>query len=101
MTLYGTVLSSSEAAVILTLGIAMHNVPLGFTLSSTFSKLYGKSKTLLYMVLIGSSYLLGAVVLRQVSLNSFLIGSLLSLTFGMILYIGLFEFLPLIKRNKR
>lgn len=100
MTLYGTVLSSSEAAVILTLGIAMHNVPLGFTLSSTFSKLYGKSKTLLYMVLIGSSYLLGAVVLRQVSLNSFLIGSLLSLTFGMILYIGLFEFLPLIKETK-
>ena len=100
MTLYGTVLSSSEAAVILTLGIAMHNVPLGFTLSSTFSKLYGKSKTLLYMVLIGSSYLLGAVVLRQVTLNSFLIGSLLSLTFGMILYIGLFEFLPLIKETK-
>ena len=52
------------------------------------------------MVLIGSSYLLGAVVLRQVSLNSFLIGSLLSLTFGMILYIGLFEFLPLIKETK-
>ena len=55
MTLYGTVLSSSEA---------------------------------------------GAVVLRQVTLNSFLIGSLLSLTFGMILYIGLFEFLPLIKETK-
>lgn len=100
MTLYGVVLSSSEAAVILTLGIAMHNVPLGFTLSSTFNKLYGKCKTLLYMVLIGSSYLLGAVVLRNVTLNNFLIGSLLSVTFGMILYIGLFEFLPLIKSNK-
>ena len=100
MTLYGTVLTSSEAAVILTLGIAMHNVPLGFTLSSTFNKLYGKSKTLLYMVLIGLSYLIGAVVLRNVPLNSFFIGSLLSLTFGMILYIGLFEFLPLIKETK-
>ena len=99
MTLYGVVLSSSEAAVILTLGIAMHNVPLGFTLSSTFNKLYGKSKTLLYMILIGSSYLVGAVVLRNVTFNGFLLGSLLSLTFGMILYIGLFEFLPLIKES--
>ena len=65
MTLYSTVLTSYDTAVILTLGIALHNLPLGFTLSSTFNELYGKSKTLLCMVGIGISYLFGALVLYK------------------------------------
>lgn len=97
MTLYSTVLTSYDTAVILTLGIALHNLPLGFTLSSTFNELYGKSKTLLCMIGIGISYLFGALVLYKFTLNAFIIGTLLSFTFGMIMYIACFEFLPLIK----
>ena len=100
MTLYSTVLTSYDIAVILTLGIALHNLPLGFTLSSTFNELYGKSKTLLCMVGIGISYLFGALVLYKFTLNAFIIGTLLSFTFGMIMYIACFEFLPLIKDSK-
>ena len=100
MTLYSTVLTSYDTAVILTLGIALHNLPLGFTLSSTFNELYGKSKTLLCMIGIGISYLFGALVLYKFTLNAFIIGTLLSFTFGMIMYIACFEFLPLIKDSK-
>lgn len=103
MTLYSTVLVSLEAAVILTLGIVLHNIPLGFTLSSTFEKLYGRSKTLLYMLIIGSSSIIGSLFLYKFKtflLNDFILGSLLSFTFGMILYIAFFEFLPLLKETK-
>lgn len=103
MTLYSTVLVSLEAAVILTLGIVLHNIPLGFTLSSTFEKLYGRSKTLLYMIIIGSASIFGSLFLykfKTVLLNDFILGSLLSFTFGMILYIAFFEFMPLLKETK-
>lgn len=103
MTLYTAALSSVETAVILSLGICLHNIPLGFTLSSTFDRLYGKSKTVLYIILIGSSYLFGTLILyrfNQFLLNNLVLGSFLSLTFGMIVYIALFEFLPLLKESK-
>ena len=103
MTLYTSVLSSYEVAVILMLGIALHNIPLGLTLSSTFEKVYGKTKTLLYLILIGSSYLFGALLLYKLNdslLNPVVLGSFLSFTFGMIIYIAFFEFLPMLKNVK-
>ena len=63
MTLYSTVLTSYDTAVILTLGIALHNLPLGFTLSSTFNELYGKSKTIFCMVGFGISFFIVALLL--------------------------------------
>ena len=52
------------------------------------------------MIGIGISYLFGALVLYKFTLNAFIIGTLLSFTFGMIMYIACFEFLPLIKDSK-
>lgn len=103
MTLYSTVLLSYETAVILTLGIGLHNIPLGFTLSSTFNKIYNKSKTLLFIVLIGLSYLFGALVaykFNDVFMKPIVLGIALTFTFGMVLYIAVYEFLPLIRESK-
>lgn len=102
MTLYSSVLLNYETAVILTLGIGLHNIPLGFTLSSTFNKIYNKNKTLLFIILIGLSYLLGALVaykFNDIFMNPIILGIALTFTFGMILYIALYEFLPLIKES--
>ena len=90
MTLYSSVLLNYETAVILTLGIGLHNIPLGFTLSSTFNKIYNKNKTLLFIILIGLSYLFGALVaykFNDIFMNPIILGIALTFTFGMILYI--------------
>jgi len=103
MTLYSSVLLNYETAVILTLGIGLHNIPLGFTLSSTFNKVFSKSKTILYIILIGFSYLFGALLaykFNDVLMNTIVLGIALSFTFGMVLYIAIFEFLPLIRESK-
>ena len=103
MTLYSSVLLNYETAVILTLGIGLHNIPLGFTLSSTFNKVFSKSKTILYIILIGFSYLFGALLaykFNDVLMNTVVLGIALSFTFGMVLYIAIFEFLPLIRESK-
>ena len=103
MTIYSSVLLNYETAVILTLGIGLHNVPLGFTLSSTFNKVYSKYKTLLYIILIGLSYLFGALVaykFNDIFMNSLVLGGALTFTFGMVLYIAIFEFLPMMRDSK-
>lgn len=102
MTIYSSVLLSYETAVILTLGIGLHNIPLGFTLSSTFNKIYSKSKTLLFIVIIGLSYLFGALVaykFNEVLTKPVVLGVALTFTFGMVLYISVYEFLPLIRES--
>jgi len=104
MSIYSSALINYETAFILTLGIGLHNIPLGFTLSSTFNKICSKIKTILYIIFIGMSYLFGALVANAFSdtfMNPVILGVALSFTFGMILYIAIFEFLPLIKESKK
>lgn len=104
MTIYSSVLISFNTALMLTLGIGLHNIPLGFTLSSTFNKNHSKSKTILFITFIGISYLFGSLfahLFRDILMNSLVIGGTLTFTFGMVLYIAIFEFLPLIKESKQ
>ncbi len=105
MTLYSSVLLDYKTAIILTLGIGLHNIPLGFTLSSTYNKSHSKVKTIFYIVFIGLSYLFGALLaykFNRVFVSDVVLGVALMFTFGMILYIACFEFLPdLIKTNEK
>lgn len=103
MTIYSSVLMSYETALILTIGIGLHNIPLGFTLASTFNKNHSKFMTIMYITFIGISYLFGALfayLFKDIFMNSIVLGIFLTFTFGMILYIAIFEFLPLIKESK-
>lgn len=104
MTIYSSVLISFNTALMLTIGIGLHNIPLGFTLSSTFNKNHSKKMTILFIIFIGISYLFGscfAYIFRNMLMNSLIIGGALTFTFGMVLYIAIFEFLPLIKESKK
>lgn len=103
MTIYSSTLLNYKTAVILTLGIGLHNIPLGFTLSSTFNKICSKFKTVLYIIFIGLSYLFGALVaykFNEVFMSPVMLGVALAFTLGMIFYIAIFEFLPLILESK-
>lgn len=99
MSLYSSVLLNYKTALLLTIGIGLHNIPLGFTLSSTFNKNHSKAKTVLYIIFIGISYLFGALtafIFKDIFMNPLVLGIALTFTFGMILYIALFEFLFMI-----
>lgn len=103
MTLYSSVLIDYKTALLLTIGIGLHNIPLGFTLSSTYNKNHNKLKTILYISFIGSSYLMGsllAYLFSEAFMNPIILGFALTFTFGMILYIALYEFLPMIINSK-
>lgn len=97
MTIYSTALLDYQIAFMLTIGIGLHNIPLGFTLSSTYYKDHSKFKTIIFISLIGGSYLVGALVAYMFSdflLKNLIFGVLLTFTFGMVLYIAINEFLP-------
>lgn len=103
MTLLSSVLTNYKTALLLTIGIGLHNIPLGFTLSSTYNKNHSRFKTVLYISFIGSSYLIGAILaylFSEAFMNPIILGLALTFTFGMILYIAVFEFLPMIINSK-
>lgn len=97
MTIYSTSLLDYQVAIMLTIGIGLHNIPLGFTLSSTYYKDHSKLGTVVFISLIGVSYLFGALMAYMFSeliMESLAFGVLLTFTFGMVLYIAINEFLP-------
>jgi len=97
MTIYSTALLDYRIAVMLTIGIGLHNVPLGFSLSSTYYKEHSKLSTVVFISLIGVSYLFGALIAYFFSdfiMKGIVFGVLLTFTFGMVLYIAVNEFLP-------
>lgn len=102
MTIYSTALLNYNVAIILTIGIGLHNIPLGFTLSSTYYKKHSRLRTVLFISFIGVSYLFGAVLAYLFSdfiMNSIIFGSLLSFTVGMVMYIAINEFLPFMMKS--
>lgn len=105
MTIYSTALLDYQIAIMLTIGIGLHNIPLGFTLSSTYYKEHSKFSTVVFVSLIGGAYLLGALLAYMFSdfiMKSVVFGVLLTFTFGMVLYIAVNEFLPhMIKSNDK
>lgn len=98
MALYGTTLSSINLGLMLCIGIGLHNIPMGLVIASTFYKSNkSMSKTLLITTGISLSTFLGGVVMAILNnsiINDFVLGVLVCVTLGMIVYIALFELLP-------
>lgn len=98
MALYGTALSSINLGLMLCIGIGLHNIPMGLVIASTFYKSNKSiSKTLLITTGISISTFLGGIsmaLLNNNIINNFILGVLVCVTLGMIIYIALFELLP-------
>ena len=105
MAVYNTVNSSLDLGILLSLGVGLHNIPLGMAISSTFyTSLKNKKKTNLIIILISLSTFLGGLIMSIFNVtNEFIISILLSITIGMLIYINIIELLPrLIKyKNKK
>ena len=98
MALYGTALSSINLGLMLCIGIGLHNIPMGLVIASTFYKSNkNKTKTLLITIGISLSTFLGGILMALLNnniINDFVLGILVCVTLGMIVYIALFELLP-------
>ena len=105
MVIYTSFNGELRFAIMLGLGVAMHNIPLGMSITSFYYEKGWKRALLLSLVVSLSTFVGGffAFIFNGVFVDEFLSGIILSITLGMLLYIVLFELLPHIieSRNKK
>ena len=99
MTLYITATSDIKAGLLLCLAIGLHNIPLGIIISST---LQTKKELVINSFVLTISTFIGGLIVFLISgmISETLVGILLSLTSGMIIYIAFIELLPQIINSK-
>jgi len=95
LTLYSLTLNSVKSGLLMMISISLHNIPLGFQIGNSLkNKKY--NKFLIFLLCI-SSFLGALIIILFGSLNHTIISILLALTFGMLLYILIFELFNEIK----
>jgi len=97
LTLYSITLNSIKSGILMMISISLHNIPLGFQIGNSLrEKKYNKLLTFLLCI---SSFLGALIIIIFGSLNELVISILLALTFGMLLYILIFELFNEIKNT--
>lgn len=95
MAVYSVYGESTRMGAMMSLGIGLHNIPMGMVLYTTLEK---ETKVKKYILLSGaclSTFLGGVLMLVFWSwINEFIIGVLVSLTLGMLVFIIVFELAP-------
>ncbi len=101
MTVYSVTLESLRQGTLLSLGVGLHNIPMGMLIYSSLEK-ERRSKRYLVLFTTSLSTFFGGLLMTLVSpwLNEFIIGLLVSVALGMILYIICFELIPDLLRRK-
>lgn len=101
MAIYNTVISDLNTGILLSLGVGLHNIPLGMAISSTTYK--DNKKSTILVVLIALSTFIGGLLIALFNVsNEIIMGVLLSITIGMLLYINIIELLPrLVSSNNK
>ena len=100
--LYNALNINLGSGLMMGLAIAIHNIPLGmFVAASLYKSTKNKGKVLVISLLIALSMFLGGILSHLIPMGEFLEGILLAITFGMIMYIALFELFPHIKEMKK
>lgn len=96
-TLYSITINNNISGLLMMISISLHNIPLGFQIGNSLKN--KKNGNLLIFFLCISSLLGALIMIIFGSLSSNIINILLSLTFGMLLYILIFELFNEIKSN--
>ena len=98
MTLYATALSSIHAGYLLCVGIGLHNIPMGIVVANM---LKDKKKSLIATFILIFSTFVGGIIMSVVSpLNDFVIGILIALTLGMLIYLVTMELFGQMRHSK-
>ena len=104
MAVYSTALSDSSLALALSIGVGFHNIPLGMVIMSSFyQSTNDKKKAALSIGLVSISTFVGGLIMylfKLTSVNEVVLGIMLSITLGMLVYIVVDELLPRIIHSK-
>lgn len=99
MAIFGTTTNSISAGILVGIGVGLHNIPMGIIIGSTLENKH----PIIMSFLISISTFLGGLIMFLLGgwINQdFILGILLSITLGMILYIALAELLEQIINTK-
>lgn len=102
MAVYSVTSESLKLGILVALGVGLHNIPMGMIISSTLSNSKYSNKNIIVLLLASISTFLGGILMMLVSniLNEFVIGILICITLGMLIYIIIFELIPHLLHNK-
>lgn len=103
MTIYITASSSLDLGILITLGVGLHNIPMGLIVTSTlYDTTKDKKKTIILLIIIALSTFMGGIIMMLLSkfITDVLLGILLCITLGMLVYICLFELIPELRHSK-
>ncbi len=91
--------TSLKSGIIYAIGVSLHNLPFGIKVATMLSEY--KKKMWIYIILLTLSTFLGGILVYRFEylLSDFILGLLLSITIGMIIYILLFELYSELKEN--
>lgn len=103
MTIYITASSSLDLGILITIGVGLHNIPMGLIVTSTlYDTTKDKKKTIILLISIALSTFIGGIIMMLLSkfITDVLLGILLCITLGMLIYISLFELIPELRHSK-
>lgn len=95
MGIYNIAAYDFKAGLLMAIGVGLHNIPFGIEITATLSETKkSKKSTIMSITLLTLSTVLGGLVMMVFkTIDDFILGSLMSLTVGMIIYLVLFELL--------
>ena len=102
MAIYLTSANDINLGIMMALGVGLHNIPLGIIITTTLNSDKNTGKYLFCINSLFISSFLGGLLLYLLNINTvsdIVIGSLLALTIGMLLYIIIFELYPKVKKT--
>ena len=100
MAIYLTTTNDINAGIMMALGVGVHNIPLGIIITTTMNGNKNLKKYLICLTSLFLSSFLGGLILFLFNINTVndvIIGSFLSLTIGMLLYLIIFELFDKVK----
>lgn len=99
--IYTISLTDVKLGIMMCIGVGLHNIPMGMEISSSLdiSNKSKANKLLIYISLTLSTVLGGIIILLFKEINEIVLGILMSITCGMLIYILCFELFKEVKQH--
>lgn len=95
MAVYSIAEQSLQMGMLMALGVGLHNIPMGMVIDATLQKEKQNRKVALLLVVSLSTFFGGIIMkLLWAVMNDLVVGVLMTITIGMLVYIVLFELVP-------
>ncbi len=96
--IYSTAITDIRLGIFMMIAVSFHNIPMGIQISSL---VHDKKEKIILLSLLSISSIIGVLILNifNIEFSNLLIGILMSISLGMLIYISLFELLCEVKEH--